>query len=73
VLFVWVCRGLLCEFIAVGSTTATGHRWDFGDGATAAGISVEHEFGVPGSYDVTLEIATAGDTISSVRTLQVTS
>lgn len=32
------------------------HRWDFGDGATAEGVTVVHRYAAPGTYVVTLRV-----------------
>lgn len=33
------------------------YRWDFGDGKSGEGADVEHVFGTPGKYDVTLTLS----------------
>jgi len=47
-------------FLAVMSTDPDGqivaYEWDLGDGATAAGRLVEHRFGTPGLYQVSLTV-----------------
>ncbi len=37
------------------------HRWDFGDGATAAGAEVTHAYDRPGVYLATLSVQPAGE------------
>lgn len=48
------------RFTGTGSTDPDGDRleyaWDFGDGATAAGVEAEHPFDRPGTYTVALTV-----------------
>lgn len=37
----------------------TAYEWDFGDGATGSGPTVEHTFDLAGTYDVTLTVSDA--------------
>jgi len=47
-------------------------RWDFGDGTTAAGASVDHTYAKPGSYQVTLALSNeAEDLRTATSTVQV--
>jgi heat shock protein HslJ len=39
-----------------GSSPITGYGWDFGDGGRAEGATVNHVYGQPGSYAVTLTV-----------------
>jgi PKD repeat protein len=32
------------------------HNWDFGDGSTASGANINHDYGEPGTYSVTLTV-----------------
>ncbi len=54
------CTGLACAFDGHGSSdddgTITSYGWDFGDGTTANGASVDHPYAGPGSYTVTLTV-----------------
>lgn len=45
------------------------HRWDFGDGSSATGQSVSHEFMTPGTYQVELTVRIG--TLTAVDTVQV--
>lgn len=46
--------------------------WDFGDGAGAAGGSVQHTYGAPGNYTITVTAADrAGNLSTQTRTLAV--
>lgn len=55
-----VSEGEVVRFDASGSTDPDGdalsYHWDFGDGATATGVSPEHVFADDGSYTVTLTV-----------------
>lgn len=47
-------------------------QWNFGDGATATGPSVEHSYASAGSYNVTLTVKDRGNnTATLVQTVQV--
>jgi PKD repeat protein len=41
-----------------GSTV--GYAWNFGDGATASGVSTNHNYGQPGTYEVALTVTDNG-------------
>ncbi len=64
------CSGLTCSFNASGSTDATSYSWNFGDGATATGVTTSHKFGRNHSYTVTLTTQPASST--STASTQVT-
>ena len=50
----------------------TSYEWDFDDGSTAAGKSVDHKFDEKGTYDVTLTVADeAGNTDTDTVTITV--
>jgi PKD domain-containing protein len=56
-----------------GSSTATtllvpsaGYAWDFGDGTTASGPSVEHSYAKGGTYQVTLTVTDRGGNKASL-------
>jgi hypothetical protein len=52
--------------------TVNGWKWEFGDGATAAGDSVSHRFTRDGDYTVTLTVAARGGrTNAATKTVQV--
>src|SRR5690606_15633428 len=58
--FDWPADDLAASFDASGSTDQGGsienYAWDFGDGETGTGRTVEHEYAAPGGYDVTLTV-----------------
>lgn len=45
-------------------------HWDFGDGSSADGTEVEHRFGTPGSYNVTLTV-TGADGVQAKDVMRV--
>jgi parallel beta-helix repeat protein len=51
------------SYDVVGENAIIEYRWDFGDGATAAGIQVDHTYAVPGNQTVVLAVVdVAGNT-----------
>src|SRR5918994_3239866 len=54
------CTGLTCTAEGAGSSDSDGtiesYRWDFGDGTTAGGSSVQHTYTTPGSYTISLTV-----------------
>ena len=67
------CAGIEVPFWASGSIaggTISQYVWDFGDGNSAAGANVVHNYGLSGSYNVTLWVYSAvgcySDTVFSV-------
>jgi flagellin-like protein len=70
------CFDTSCSFSGSPSTNGgagiDGYEWTFGDGASATGENVTHEYASTGTYDVTLEIETPGGRTRSVtRTVTV--
>jgi heat shock protein HslJ len=56
---------------STASAEITSYQWDFGDGNTAEGVSVDHAFAQPGVYTVTLTVTDADGQTGSA-TLEVT-
>ena len=74
--FTFACTDLTCSFDASGSTDPDGgilsYAWNFGDGGTATGVTVDHLYGVDGSYTVTLTVTdVAGASASTSQTVTV--
>ena len=54
--------------------TITGYSWNFGDGATAAGLAPTHAYADPGNYTVSLTVTNnAGQSATQTGTITVTS
>lgn len=58
--FTFSCTGLDCSFNAGGSSDSDGsivsYSWNFGDGNTASGASVNHSFAADGTYSVSVTV-----------------
>ncbi|MBE0540044.1 MAG: PKD domain-containing protein [Verrucomicrobia bacterium] len=46
-------------------------QWDFGDGKSATGQTVSHTFANPGTYDVTLTLSGAGQSVNIVERVTI--
>jgi len=68
--------GALMSFDGSGSSDADGtilsYAWDFGDGATATGVSVSHTYAATGTYAVALIVTDNGGLASAPDTASVT-
>lgn len=73
--FTYSCTELACDFDASGSSDPDGtiqrYAWDFGDGATATGVTVSHTYAASGTYTVTLTV-TDDDGAAGSESRQVT-
>ncbi|GAB3681922.1 hypothetical protein GCM10028857_06920 [Salinarchaeum chitinilyticum] len=62
--FATSCSGPICSFDASGSSNPGGaiasYEWEFGDGTTATGQSVEHTYDGAGEYTATLTVTGDG-------------
>jgi predicted extracellular nuclease len=73
--FTFSCTDLSCTFDGSGSSDPDGdpltYSWDFGDGATAAGVNPSHMYASDGTYTVTLTVSdgTATDVTSQPVTV----
>jgi PKD repeat protein len=70
------CTELACSFDATGSSDADGElidfSWQFGDGGSASGQTVEHTFSEEGTFTVTLTVADdGGASASDVQTVSL--
>lgn len=58
--FTSTCTNLACTFDGSGSTDPEGpiqsYAWDFGDGATATGVTPAHAYAAAGTFPVTLTV-----------------
>ncbi|MEW6995132.1 glycoside hydrolase family 9 protein [Colwelliaceae bacterium MEBiC 14330] len=53
--------------------TITSYLWDFGDGATATGVTAEHTYQAAGSYDINLTVIDdADDSSTSLESITAT-
>ena len=75
-LFNQQCKGLDCAFNGTGSwggnRTIESYTWDFGDGMSGSGATVNHAYSAPGTYRVTLTVTDdAGATGSRSQDINV--
>lgn len=58
-----------------GSSTVSSVKWDFGDGKTATGTSVTHQYTAAGTYEVKADVTFAKDgsscTVSPKKSITV--
>ena len=56
-----------------GVCAISGYNWDFGDGESAPGSTVPstHEFALPGTYTITLEVTNQGGSLVKTETVTV--
>lgn len=67
--FIFSCTNLTCDFDGSGSSDSDGlitnYSWDFGDGNTGSGSTVNHTYASGGSYSVTLTVTDDGSLTGS--------
>jgi hypothetical protein len=73
--FTFNCSGLTCHFDATGSSdadgTIAGYAWDFGDGTSAGGGTVDHAYARVAGYAATLRV-TDNDGAAATQSMMVT-
>jgi PKD repeat protein len=74
--FTLTCSGLSCSFDGAGSAdsdgTITTYGWNFGDGSSGSGVTVQHVYTESGSYTVTLTVTdNAGATAAIVKSVSL--
>ena len=66
-----VLPGETVQFDAAGSLDGDGwiksYQWNFGDGAIAVGMNVEHQFSTPGTYPVILTVVDNDNAVGAVQ------
>jgi len=66
-----VVPGETVQFDAVGTLDGDGwivsYQWDFGDGTSASGSTVEHQYSTPGTYPVALTVVDNDDAVGTYR------
>ncbi|MED5387499.1 MAG: S8 family serine peptidase [Pseudomonadota bacterium] len=63
------CSGTVCQFDASGSTDDNGVAawdWTLGDGNTASGEQISHDYGVAGTFIVTLTVTDTANQTNSI-------
>lgn len=68
------CQELACSLDASASADPDGslvdYAWDLGDGTTASGAQVQHNYGAEGTYEVTLRVTDdSGATATAAQTV----
>jgi len=67
--YTYTCSAFTCSFDGSTSTNATGYSWNFGDGATASGVTTSHTFAVRKTYTVTLSTTPAGSQSTATKSI----
>jgi murein DD-endopeptidase MepM/ murein hydrolase activator NlpD len=66
----WDCQGLDCNFDGSGSSDPDGtiavYHWDFGDGGSGAGSTINHSYPSAGDWLVTLDVTDNDGAVDSV-------
>ena len=74
--FTYACTNLACTFDGSGSNDSDGtiasYAWNFGDGSTGSGATVQHSYATGGEYSAVLIVTdNDGDTDSTSRLLKL--
>ena len=67
--FTHSCSGRNCIFDGSSSQNAVAYAWDFGDGATASGVTASHTFARNRNYTVTLTVQNSAGVSNATSTL----
>jgi PKD repeat protein len=68
------CAGALTDGTCLSSSAVSSYAWNFGDGTTGSGRVVNHAYGVPGNYTVTLTVTNDRGLAASIsKTVTVSS
>lgn len=75
--FTTVCEGYATEFTSTSTTNPAGQQisvfeWDFGDGQTSTGATVNHTYAQAGTFEATLTVKTGEDSCTDQITQTVT-
>lgn len=70
--FAETCGSVNVSFVANTGTGFTDYTWDFGDGATGNGASVQHLYATAGSYNVGLVVGAANGCNSDTARQRIT-
>ena len=60
------------SYVPGNPTAPLSYAWDFGDGSTATGVTVNHTYKAPGSYTLTLHVTSGNGQSLTSKTITVT-
>ncbi|MGE0086802.1 MAG: PKD domain-containing protein [Desulfococcaceae bacterium] len=67
----FVTENSLKASFSADSSTGTSYAWEFGDGATASGMSVNHTYAAGGTYEVKLTVTSGACTDTTTQSVSV--